>query len=783
MTSTQESLSRSLDLIASADSPNQSDSVQTHRISTDSISTNRTSTNPISTNLPQNHQEPIDLDSLELSEAQATIQDHLDQNGAGDTNDTHENELNRNHPDIKAAVRVDSLNIEAANSSVDTEANPGETNSAELIKASSMALDSNSSPALFSSNEDDSVTDNSVDNELNVLAEQQESLATDSETNGFSNFGFCPEILTAIGAMGYREPSPIQKAAIPELMLGRDVLGQAQTGTGKTAAFGLPLLAAIDQELRHPQVLVLAPTRELAMQVAEAFNSYAANMPRVRVLAIYGGADFRDQIHHLRRGVQIVVGTPGRVMDHMRQGTLDLSNLRTLVLDEADEMLRMGFIDDVEWVLNQLPEQRQVVLFSATMPNEIRRISQKYLSSPAEVTIRQKGDDSSRIRQRYLTVHGPQKLAALERVLEAEGSEGVIIFARTKAITLTVAESLEAHGYDVAVLNGDVPQAQRERTIERLRSGKVNVLVATDVAARGLDVERIGLVINYDIPFDAEAYVHRIGRTGRAGRTGDAILFLTPRERRFLSGLERAVARPIEPMDVPSNATINQHRLDQLRLKLTTQLQLQTPDSPSHSTTKSSKDSSKESGSKDSKFVPPLSSAPSEERVLLAEILQRVASEQSCTSEQLALAALELTLVGKPLLLQGEESWNQGRLPAVGRDADRGDGRRPREASRELGRGGEGRGSSRGERPPGPPESHMERFRVEVGWRDRIKPGNIVGAIANEAGLNGKAIGRIQIFDTHSTVDLPKGMPEDVFQGLRQLRIMNKPLQISRIND
>jgi ATP-dependent RNA helicase DeaD len=785
MTSTQESLSRSLDLIASVDSSNQSDSVQTHRISTDSISTNR-----IPTNLLQNHQEPIDLDSLELSEAQATIQDNLDQSEAGDTNNSSENELNGNQPDIEAAIRLDDLNIEVANLSVDTEKNSSETNSAELIEASSMALDSNSSPALFSSNEDDNATDDSVDNELDfadnkpgVLAEQQTSLAADPETNGFGNFGFCPEILTAIGAMGYREPSPIQKAAIPELMLGRDVLGQAQTGTGKTAAFGLPLLAAIDPELRHPQVLVLAPTRELAMQVAEAFNSYAANMPRVRVLAIYGGADFRDQIHHLRRGVQIVVGTPGRVMDHMRQGTLDLSNLRTLVLDEADEMLRMGFIDDVEWVLNQLPEQRQVVLFSATMPNEIRRISQKYLSSPAEVTIRQKGDDSSRIRQRYLTVHGPQKLAALERVLEAEGSEGVIIFARTKAITLTVAESLEAHGYDVAVLNGDVPQAQRERTIERLRSGKVNVLVATDVAARGLDVERIGLVINYDIPFDAEAYVHRIGRTGRAGRTGDAILFLTPRERRFLSGLERAVARPIEPMDVPSNATINQHRLDQLRQKLTAQLQSQLPDPSSQSTAESHKDSAKDSDSKDSRFAPPASSAPSEERVLLAEILQRVASEQSCTAEQLALAALELTLVGKPLLLQGEESWNQGRQAALGRDADRGDGRRPREAGRELSRGGgEGRGP-RGERPPGPPESHMERFRVEVGWRDRIKPGNIVGAIANEAGLNGKAIGRIQIFDTHSTVDLPKGMPEDVFQGLRQLRIMNKPLQISRIND
>jgi ATP-dependent RNA helicase DeaD len=782
MTSTQESLSRSLDLIAQVDSPKQSDSAQTHRISTDRISTNL-----ISTNLLQNHQEPIDLDSPELSEAPATIQDHLGQSEVEDANNNLEKKLSPNRLDTETAARVVNSVIEAANFSAETEANPDETNSAELIEANSMTLDSNSSSALTASNEDDNVTDDSVDNGPDVLAEQQISLAADPETNGFSNFGFCPEILTAIGAMGYREPSPIQRAAIPELMLGRDVLGQAQTGTGKTAAFGLPLLAAIDPELRHPQVLVLAPTRELAMQVAEAFNSYAANMPRVRVLAIYGGADFRDQIHHLRRGVQIVVGTPGRVMDHMRQGTLDLSNLRTLVLDEADEMLRMGFIDDVEWVLNQLPEQRQVVLFSATMPNEIRRISQKYLSSPAEVTIRQKGDDSSRIRQRYLTVHGPQKLAALERVLEAEGSEGVIIFARTKAITLTVAESLEAHGYDVAVLNGDVPQAQRERTIERLRSGKVNVLVATDVAARGLDVERIGLVINYDIPFDAEAYVHRIGRTGRAGRTGDAILFLTPRERRFLSGLERAVARPIEPMDVPSNATINQHRLDQLRLKLTAQLQSQAPNPPSQSTAESNKDPAKDSDSKDSistdsKFLPPLSSASSEESILLAEILQRVASEQSCSAEQLALAALELTLAGKPLLLQGEESWNQGRQATVGRDSDRGDGRRPREAGRELGRGGEARGS-RGERPSGPPESHMERFRVELGWRDRIKPGNIVGAIANEAGLNGKAIGRIQIFDTHSTVDLPKGMPEDVFQGLRQLRIMNKPLQISRIND
>jgi ATP-dependent RNA helicase DeaD len=565
---------------------------------------------------------------------------------------------------------------------------------------------------------------------------------TPDQSSGFARFGFAPEVLAALDTIGYSEPSPIQQAAIPELLLGRDLVGQAQTGTGKTAAFALPMLARIDPNQRKPQVLVLAPTRELALQVAAAFNSYAAQLPAVRTVAVYGGADFRDQIHQLKRGAQIVVGTPGRVMDHMRQGTLDLSELRTLVLDEADEMLRMGFIDDVEWVLGQLPEQRQVVLFSATMPAEIRRISQQYLSSPAEITIRTKAADAGRIRQRYLVVQGPHKLPALERVLESEGGEGVIIFARTKAITLTVAESLEAHGYDVAVLNGDVPQVQRERTIERLKSGQVDVLVATDVAARGLDVDRIGLVINYDIPFDSEAYVHRIGRTGRAGRSGEAILFLTPRERRFLGGLERAVGKPIEPMDVPSNATINQHRLDRLRQRLTGAHQQ--------------------------------SGCSAEERALLSEILQRVAQEQGCSPDNLALAALELSLAGKPLLLQGNDDFTQVRTNGPsreGRDRDQ----RDREPRRRIG--------GRPERPIGEPEDDMERFRVELGWRDRIKPGNLVGAIANETGLNGRAIGRIQIFDTHSVLDLPKGMPDEVFQSLRQLRVLNKPLQISRHND
>jgi ATP-dependent RNA helicase DeaD len=566
-----------------------------------------------------------------------------------------------------------------------------------------------------------------------------EAAAAAPAPGGFSGFGLNPQLLAGLETLGFATPSPIQKAAIPELLLGRDLVGQAQTGTGKTAAFGLPLLQRLDPEQRTPQVMVLTPTRELALQVAAALTSYATHMERVKVLAIYGGADFRDQIQQLRRGVQIVVGTPGRVMDHMRQGTLDLSGLRSLVLDEADEMLRMGFIEDVSWVLEQLPSERQVVLFSATMPREIRQLAHTYLRDPAEITIRRREADARRIRQRFLMVSPAQKLEALERVLEAERREGVIIFARTRAVTLTVAESLEAHGYEVAVLNGEVPQAQRERTVERLRDGRVDVLVATDVAARGLDVDRVGLVINYDMPFDSEAYVHRIGRTGRAGRSGDAILFLTPRERRFLAGLEQAVGQAIEPMNVPSNAAINQHRLDQIRRRLT-----------------------------DSLLEP---RGSEEERALLMEILQRVAQEQGCEPERLALASLQLSLGSRPLLLSGEERWLQ-----------------PRREGSDRARGSDGPSSARPERRrtadsenEGPPEANMERFRLEVGWRDRVKPGNIVGAIASEAGISGRAIGRIRIYDTHSTVELPSGMPDAVFQDLRRLRVMNRELSISRL--
>jgi len=554
---------------------------------------------------------------------------------------------------------------------------------------------------------------------------QTDQLVVSNETSsGFAGFGLPDSLLEALQKCGYEQPSPIQAAAIPELMLGRDLLGQAQTGTGKTAAFALPLLARINLEARHPQVLVLAPTRELAIQVSEAFQRYAACTPGLHVLPLYGGSDFRDQIHKLRRGVHVVVGTPGRVMDHMRQGTLNVSQLETLVLDEADEMLRMGFIDDVQWVLEQLPDERQVVLFSATMPPEIKRICQQHLQNPAEIIIRTQKADASRIRQRHILLPHQQKLGALLRILEAHGPGGVIIFARTKAVTVTVAEALEAEGIACSVLNGDVPQSLRERTIERLKQGRIDVLVATDVAARGLDVDRIGLVINYDAPFDSEAYVHRIGRTGRAGRQGDAILFLSYRERRLLNSLERAVGSSIEAMDVPSDAEINQQRLDNLQQRLSDLITEPVPDDRQ------------------------------QEVALMAEILQRLQRESEVSPDQLALAALRLSQGDQPLLVVPQPPMPVNNSRSQGRGQDR--------------------------RSPGRVPQSMERFRVEVGWQDRIKPGHLVGAIANESGLDGRQIGKITIFDDYSTVDLPEGMPPELMKRLQGVRVMQKELRISR---
>ncbi|HFD12814.1 MAG TPA: DEAD/DEAH box helicase [Crenotrichaceae bacterium] len=385
----------------------------------------------------------------------------------------------------------------------------------------------------------------------------------------FSDLGLNQDILKALDDVGYETPSPIQAKMIPFVLQGRDVLGQAQTGTGKTAAFALPILSRLDLNQKTPQVLVLAPTRELAIQVAEAFQSYASRIKGFRVLPIYGGQEYGGQIRQLKRGVHVVVGTPGRVMDHMRKGTLDLKGLKTLVLDEADEMLRMGFIDDVEWVLEQIPDQRQIALFSATMPPAIHRIAKRFLNNPKEIAIKVKTTTASTIRQRYWIVSGLHKLDALTRILEAETFDAIIIFVRTKTVTLELAEKLNARGYAVAALNGDIPQKQRERTIEQLKNKKLDILVATDVAARGLDVQRISHVINYDIPHDSESYVHRIGRTGRAGRSGDAILFVAPREQRMLRTIERSTRHKIEAMQLPSVEQINNKRITRFKDKIT----------------------------------------------------------------------------------------------------------------------------------------------------------------------------------------------------------------------
>ncbi len=578
--------------------------------------------------------------------------------------------------------------------------------------------------------------DSSCPVDQDVLEASSEVILDESEQNpenGFSAFNFSEELVQTLAEKGYSSPTPIQKAAIPELLLGRDLVGQAQTGTGKTAAFALPILERLKKNIKHPQVLVLAPTRELAMQVAESFRSYAAGHPHLKVLAIYGGSDFRNQINTLKRGVDVVVGTPGRVMDHMRQGTLNTSHLGCLVLDEADEMLRMGFIDDVEWILEQLPDERQLVLFSATMPTEIRRLSKKYLNSPAEITIKATELRERLIRQRYITVQNVYKVNALQRVLEAVSEEGVIIFARTKAITIIVAEKLESFGYNVAILNGDIPQNQRERTVERLRQGSINILVATDVAARGLDVDRIGLVINYDMPFDREAYVHRIGRTGRAGRNGEAILFVNPRERSFLSNLERAVGQPIEKMDIPDNELINRNRIKKLQAKLI-------------------KAASTERDNK-------------EESHILEELIKNVETELDIEPKELTLAALNLAVGFKALLEHGNEDW-------IRQSAQR--------STRNDRRDNKFKQRRRGDFDNNRIEAEMERFRVEVGHRDRVKPGNLVGAIANEAGLKGRSIGRIRIFENYSLVDLPKQMPDNVFQALKKVKVMNRELQINR---
>ena len=581
----------------------------------------------------------------------------------------------------------------------------------------------------------------------------------------FSEFELKPALQKSLDEVGYETPTPIQEQTIPLMLEKKDVLGQAQTGTGKTAAFALPLLSNLNLRQKDPQVLVLAPTRELAIQVAEAFKKYASHMKSFHVLPIYGGQEYSGQIRGLKRGSHVVVGTPGRVMDHMRRGTLKLDKLSTLVLDEADEMLRMGFIDDVEWILEQTPKERQIALFSATMPHQIRRIATRYLKDPVEIIIKDKTTTAPTIRQRFWPVSGMHKLDALTRILEAEPFEAILIFVRTKTATVELSAKLEARGYASTPLNGDIKQNQRERSIESLKSGKLDILVATDVAARGLDVERITHVINYDIPHDTEGYVHRIGRTGRAGRQGDAILFVAPREKSMLHAIERATNQKIEIMELPSTELINDQRMAKFKQRITDTL-------------------------------------ASEELGLFYQMIEQYQQEHNVPVLEIA-AALGLLLQGEtPLMLQAkshhfkeDKSWqNDETKPRKGRGGDRG---KERGRMRDKVRGKDqdripkkeftlekrdkvlGKNQDRTSKKELPLEEGMERFRIEVGHNHDVKPNNIVGAIANEAGLDSQHIGRINIYDDFSVIDLPEGMPKDVFSDLKKVWVAGKQLHIS----
>ncbi|MFA5684219.1 MAG: DEAD/DEAH box helicase [Lysobacteraceae bacterium] len=564
----------------------------------------------------------------------------------------------------------------------------------------------------------------------------------------FTDLALPDSLIRALAEVGYEAPSPIQAATIPPLLQGRDLLGQAQTGTGKTAAFALPILARLDITAGGPQALVLAPTRELAIQVAEAFQRYASHLPGFHVLPIYGGQSYGPQLGALRRGVHVVVGTPGRVIDHLERGSLDLSGLRSLVLDEADEMLRMGFIDDVETVLKKTPESRQVVLFSATMPAPIKRIAQTYLRQPVEVAIRASTTTATNIRQRYWLVSGINKLDALTRILEAEPFESMLIFARTKQATEELAEKLAARGFSAAAINGDIAQPQRERLIARLKDGQLDILVATDVAARGLDVERISHVLNYDIPYDTESYVHRIGRTGRAGRSGEAILFVAPRERGMLRAIERATRQPIEPMSLPSVDRVNDQRVGKFLARIDEVLAADGLD-------------------------------------VFRDLVARYESERGAPASEIAAALARMVQGEQPLLLKPVPEPEPRQFERHGeRAAPRHGDKPPRPPRREHvaadGDGGEHAGPVRRARPRGD-EAGMETFRIEVGHRHNVRPNNIVGAIANEAGIESRYIGRIDIRDDHSLIDLPTGMPDDLLHHLKNVWVSGQRLRIQRI--
>mgnify|MGYP000995665800 CR=1 FL=1 len=571
----------------------------------------------------------------------------------------------------------------------------------------------------------------------------------------FASLGIAAPVLKAVMQLGYEQPSPVQAASIPILLTGKNLLGTAQTGTGKTAAFALPFLSQLDEKQKTPQVLVLTPTRELAIQVAEAFQSYAKHIKGFHVLPIYGGADIGGQLRGLKRGAQVVVGTPGRMLDHLRRRSLDLSQIKGLILDEADEMLRMGFIDDVETILAKTPPECQRALFSATMPPAIKRVADKYLGDAELVSIENKTKTVERIAQAHLMVKGHQKMDALTRILEVEQFDGMIIFVRTKSSTLEIAEKLEARGFSSAALNGDLTQAVRERTINRLKKGQLDIVVATDVAARGLDVERITHVINYDVPFDEEAYVHRIGRTGRAGRKGKAILFVVPRERRMLRNIERLTRQSIPEIKLPSVLAIDAKRreafADSIRTALTDPMQAE-----------------------------------------LEEIIDTLNKDSDYRSIAVALAGM----LHSPGASKGpKHAKGEKHTPYGTRDARDEKSSKPNRKERRQGLQKKA-ATSESETPSAPknekhlgearplrdhPDVPMERFRVEVGRKHGVKPGELMGAIANEAGIEGQYIGMINILEECSTIDLPEGIPKSILKHLKKTRVKGVHLAMGRV--
>lgn len=570
-----------------------------------------------------------------------------------------------------------------------------------------------------------------------------------SSAQNFADLGLAPSLLETIKEIGYETPSPIQAASIPHLLEGRDLLGQAQTGTGKTAAFALPILSRIDLSKRVPQALILAPTRELAIQVAEAFQTYARHMEGFHILPVYGGQGMGQQLRQLARGVHVIVGTPGRVMDHLRRETLNLESLQTLVLDEADEMLRMGFIEDVEWILDHTPETRQTALFSATMPPVIKKIANSHLNEPAEIRIQSKTSTVESINQQYWLVSGLQKLDALTRILDADDIDAMIIFVRTKTETVELAEKLEARGYEAAALNGDMTQILREKVVDRLKKGALDIVIATDVAARGLDVERITHVVNYDIPYDTETYVHRIGRTGRAGRKGTAILFVAPRERRMLRAIEQATRQPIQQMRLPTLRDIADRRIEQFKAQL-----VETIDNQDISFYRDLIDG----------WLKEEIGEPADIAAAMAHLLHR----------ERPLEAAE-----EPDFPPPRENFRseQGRRDRPWEDRKPRDDRRPRQdrdGDRDQAR------PPRREREPRQDQGggNMRVFTIDVGRTHGVMPKDIVGAIANEGGIAARQIGSIKLFDSYSTVELPPDLPRDVFQSLSKTWIRGQKINI-----